>query len=118
MVWIAAGALGALGAVGRFVVDGAVARRLAGELPWGTLTVNVVGSLALGVLVGAGVAGDQLFLAGGALIGSFTTFSTWMLETHRLAQDGEDRLALANLALGVALGLAGVAAGWWIGGRL
>ena len=118
LVWLGAGALGAVGALARFTMDGAVVRRTAGDLPWGTLAVNVLGSLALGALVGAGAGGDALFLVGGGLIGAFTTFSTWILETHRLAEEGEGRLALANLALSVALGLGAVALGWWAGSLL
>lgn len=114
-VWLAAGALGAVGAVARFALDGAVARRAPGDLPWGTLAVNVLGSLALGVLAGAGVGGDARFLLAGGLLGAFTTFSTWMLETHRLAEEGEGRLVLANLLLSAGLGLAAVALGWWAG---
>ena len=87
-------------------------------MPWGTLAVNVVGSLGLGVLVGAGAGGDPRFLLGGGLAGSFTTFSTWMLETHRLAEEGEGRLALANLALSTALGLGAIGLGWWAGSLL
>lgn len=118
LVWLGAGALGAIGAVARFLLDGAVARRTDGDLPWGTLAVNVLGSFALGVLAGAGVGGDPRFLVGGGLLGAFTTFSTWMLETQRLAEEGEGRLALANLGLSVALGLAAVGAGWWAGSLL
>ena len=118
VVWLAAGALGGIGALLRFHLDAAVQGRASGELPVGTLAVNVVGSLALGVLTGAGVAGDALLLAGTAVIGSFTTFSTWMLETQRLAEDGDDRIALVNVALPLAAGLAAAAAGWALGAAL
>ena len=118
LVWLGAGVLGAAGAVARFALDGAVARRTPGDLPWGTLTVNVVGSFALGMLAGAGVGGDARFLVGGGLVGAFTTFSTWMLETHRLAEEGEGRLALVNLLLSAALGLGAVGLGWWAGSSL
>lgn len=116
LLWLGAGALGALGSVARFTLDGAVARRVeGGDLPWGTLAVNVLGTLALGVVAGAGLDGDARFLLAGGLIGSFTTFSTWMLETHRLAEEGEGRAATANLVLSATLGLAALGAGWWIG---
>lgn len=113
--WLGAGALGAVGAVARYALDGAVSRRTSGDLPWGTMAVNVLGALLLGLVVGAGVGGDARFLVGGGLIGSFTTFSTWMLETQRLAQEGEDGVAAANLVLSVALGLGALALGWWLG---
>jgi CrcB protein len=114
-VWLAAGVLGALASVARFVLDGAVARRTAGDMPWGTLAVNLIGSLALGVVAGAGLGGDLRFLVAGGVIGSFTTFSTWMLETHRLAQEGEGGLALVNLGLSAALGVGAIGLGWWLG---
>lgn len=114
-LWLGAGALGAVGAVARFVMDGAIGARVVGDMPWGTLAVNVTGALAVGVLVGAGVHGDARLLVVGGLIGSFTTFSTWMFETQRLAEEGETRAALVNIALSVALGIGAVALGWWIG---
>jgi CrcB protein len=115
LVWLGAGALGGVGAVARYALDRAIAGRTAGGLPWGTLAVNVAGSLALGVLVGLGVDGDARLIAAGGLIGSFTTFSTWMLETQRLAEEGEGRGALANVALSLLLGLGAAAAGWGLG---
>lgn len=118
LVWLGAGALGAAGAVGRYLLDGAVARRLGGPMPWGTLAVNALGSLVLGLLVGLGAGGDPRFLIGGALVGSFTTFSTWMLETHRLAEEGEGAAALLNLGLSMAVGIGAIAAGWALGAAL
>jgi CrcB protein len=117
-VWIGAGALGAIGSLARFLLDGFIGGRMAGDLPWGTLTVNVIGALAIGVVVGSGVLGDERFLVAGGLVASFTTFSTWMFETQRLAEEGEERVALANLLVSVALGLGAVALGWWIGSLL
>jgi fluoride exporter len=117
-VWIGAGALGAIGSLARFLLDGFISRRAPGDLPWGTLTVNVIGAFAIGIVVGTGVPGDERFLLAGGLIASFTTFSTWMFETHRLGEDGQERAALANLVVMVALGIAAVALGWWIGALL
>lgn len=117
-VWIGAGVLGAVGATGRFLLDGFVSRRTAGAFPWGTMVVNVTGAFAIGLVVGTGVVGDARLLLAGGLMGSFTTFSTWMFETQRLAEDGEERPALVNLVLGAALGIGAVALGWWIGSLL
>jgi fluoride exporter len=117
-VWIGVGLLGGAGAVLRFALHTAVQRRAAGLFPFGTLAVNVLGSLALGVLHGAGVTGDALLLAGTALLGSFTTFSTWMVETERLGGEGERGLAVANILGSLALGLAAVALGWAAGASL
>lgn len=118
LVWIGVALLGGVGAVLRFRLDRLVESRVAGELPLGTLTVNLVGSFALGVLTGAGVTGDALLLAGTAVLGSFTTFSTLMLETERLAEDGDDPVALLNLGLSLVAGLAVTALGWALGAAL
>ena len=116
LTWIAVAALGGAGAVARFVVDGAVAARAAGELPVGTLAVNLSGAFVLGLLAGLALHGDALLLAGTATIGSFTTFSTWMLETQRLVEDGEGGLAAANVAVSLAAGLVALALGRALGG--
>src|SRR5439155_4055304 len=84
LVWIGVALLGGAGAVGRLVLDAAVSERAGDAFPWGTLVVNLSGAFALGLLAGADVAGDALLLAGTALLGSYTTFSTWMLESQRL----------------------------------
>jgi fluoride exporter len=118
LVWLGAALLGGLGALARYHLDTLVQRRAAGELPVGTLAVNLLGSLCLGVLAGAGVGGDALLLAGAGLLGSFTTFSTWMLETERLAEEGEGALALVNLAASVGGGLAAALLGWAVGAGL
>jgi CrcB protein len=114
MVWVGIALLGGAGAVGRFLLDGSVARRAGRSLPWGTLAVNLSGAFALGVLTGAGVHGDALRLAGTGLLGAYTTFSTWMLDSHRLAAEGRSRPAAANLLGALVLGLAAV----WLGREL
>ena len=115
-IWILVGVCGGTGAIGRFVVDGLVGERAAsGEVPWGTLVVNLSGAAVLGVLAGAAVTGDALVLAGTATIGSYTTLSTWMLESHRLGQDNQLAMAGANLIGSLLVGFAAVAAGHAIG---
>jgi fluoride exporter len=103
------GLVGGLGAVARMLLDGAVSARVASALPWGTLAVNLSGAFVLGVLVGAEVGGDALRLVGTGFLGAYTTFSTWMLETHRLAEDGRSRAAAANVVVSL---LAGLAVAW------
>jgi fluoride exporter len=114
-VWAGVAVLGGAGAVLRFVVDGAVAERYGGELPVGTLAVNVSGAFLLGLVAGLALSGDALLLAGTATLGSYTTFSTWMLETQRLVEEGEGRHAAANVVLSLAAGVAAVALGRAIG---
>ncbi|MDX6563928.1 MAG: fluoride exporter [Gaiellales bacterium] len=111
-VWVGVAMLSGVAAVLRFLLHTAVQRWSGSAFPFGTLTVNVLGSLVLGVLHGAGVTGDALLLTGTALLGSFTTFSTWMLETESLRERGEGGVAAANVIVSLALGLAAVALGW------
>lgn len=112
------GVLGGLGALARFLVDGAVAERLAASFPAGTFVVNVSGALALGILVGATANEDALWLIGTGLLGAYTTFSTWALESHRLGEDGELRLAAANFVVSLVGGVTLAWLGTEIGGAL
>jgi CrcB protein len=105
MILVGIAILGGLGALGRFLLDGAVASQLGRAFPFGTLAVNLTGAFALGVLDGAAVGGNALRLAGIGFLGAYTTFSTWTLEAHRLGEDGRTRLGLANLLVSLALGL-------------
>jgi CrcB protein len=116
--WVGLGALGALGALGRFTVDAAVSARRPSDFPFGTLAVNLSGGFALGTLVGLGVGGDARFVLGTGLLGAYTTFSTWMFEAQRLAEDGEWRLMWWNLGGPMLAGLAATGLGWLLGGAL
>jgi CrcB protein len=118
LVWLSVGLLGGIGALGRFLLDAAVSLRLGRQFPVGTLAVNLSGAFLLGLLVGVGVGGRTLLLAGTATLGSYTTFSTWMLESHRLGEDGELRLALGNLAVSLLAGVAAAAVGRALGSAL
>jgi CrcB protein len=117
-VWAAVAGAGGIGAVARFLVDGAIAQRLGRDFPFGTLIVNLSGASLLGLLTGLALEGNALLLAGTATIGSYTTFSTWMLETHRLAEDGDTRAAAVNVVLSVVAGVGAAAVGRTIGGHL
>jgi CrcB protein len=118
LVWLGVAALGGVGAVARFALDSAVSQRAGSGFPYGTLAVNLSGAFLLGLLVGAEVAGDALLLAGTAALGSYTTFSTWMLEAHRLGEDGELGRMWLNVAGSLVAGLAVAALGKAIGGAL
>jgi CrcB protein len=109
--WLGVAALGGVGANARFLVHTLVAARAGSELPIGTLVVNASGSLLLGLLAGVALSGDALVLAGTATLGSYTTFSTWMLETHLLAANGRRGAAALNVVVSLALGLGAVALG-------
>ncbi|HEY7052700.1 MAG TPA: fluoride efflux transporter CrcB [Mycobacterium sp.] len=117
-VWAGVVLLGGAGAVLRFLVDRAVARRVAQPFPFGTLTVNVSGAVLLGLLSGMALSHHVSLLAGTAFVGSYTTFSTWMFETHRLAEERQIWPAAANVVLSMVLGVAAAVAGQWIAGLL
>lgn len=111
---------GAAGAVARFLVDSVISERWPSAFPWGTLAVNLSGSLVLGFLfaltIERGVlpAGSRAPLMIGFL-GAYTTFSTLMLESWRLVEDGAVGLAFANIAGSCMLGLTAVFVGLAIG---
>jgi CrcB protein len=108
------GLLGGLGAVARVALDRAVAARVGRGFPWGTLTVNLSGAFALGLLAGATADANATRLAATGLLGAFTTFSTWAFESHRLGDDGRMRLGAANFAVSLLLGVGAA----WLGRHL
>lgn len=103
---IAVGVFGGFGAIARFLLDGAVSARIARAFPYGTLAVNLVGAFLFGLAVGSTLSGDAFRLATLGLLGGFTTFSTWALESHRLSEDGRPGLGAANFAVSLVLGVA------------
>jgi CrcB protein len=118
VIWLGVALLGAAGALARFALDGAVSSRAGGDLPYGTLVVNLTGAFALGALSGAGASGDALTLVGTGALGSYTTFSTWMLESQRLGEDGRTRPLALNVAVSLAAGLAAAALGRVLAGAV
>jgi CrcB protein len=117
-VWIGVAILGSLGSLARFLIDGAISARETSSFPFGTLVVNVSGAFVLGLLAGLALSGEALLLAGSATIGSYTTFSTWMFETHRLGEDGQLWQGVLNVLVSVIAGLGAVAIGRSLGGAL
>jgi fluoride exporter len=115
LTWVGVAIFGAAGAIARYRVDSAVSARLPGDFPIGTFVVNLTGSFALGVLVGASVAERVAFLLGTGFMGGYTTFSTWMVESVRLGEVGSVVLLLRNLWLSMLAGLAVAAAGFAVG---
>lgn len=116
--WIGVAILGSLGSLARFLLDGAVSARSPSSFPLGTLVVNASGALVLGLLTGLALSGEALLLAGSAAIGSYTTFSTWMFETHRLGEDGQSSQGALNVLVSVVVGLGAALLGRSIGGAL
>jgi CrcB protein len=118
LAWIAVTLLGGAGAIARFLLDGAVAGRTGGDFPYGTYAVNISGAFVLGLLAGLALGATAYTLAGTATVGSYTTFSTWMLETHRLRDDSEFATAAANVIISLLVGLGAVALGRFVGTHL
>ncbi|HEX5309876.1 MAG TPA: fluoride efflux transporter CrcB [Solirubrobacteraceae bacterium] len=116
--WIAVAALGSLGSLARFLFDGFVSERSTAAFPFGTLAVNASGALVLGLLSGIALSGTALTLAGSATIGSYTTFSTWMFETHRLGEDGRVLAGVANVLVSASVGIGAALLGRTIGAAL
>ena len=105
-------ALGAaIGAPLRYLADRAIQSRHESVFPWGTLTVNVAGSLVLGFLVGLPVAPWLSALLGTGFCGALTTYSTFSFETLRLVRAGLRPLAAAYAIGSILAGLAAAAVG-------
>jgi CrcB protein len=108
---------GACGAVARFWLSGVIARRIGELFPWGTLSVNISGAVAIGA-VAAGLPGGgasdslwRLFIITGFL-GGYTTVSSFALQTFTLARVGERMMAAANVLASTILCVAGAGAGF------
>jgi len=72
----------------------------------------------IAIFAGAALEGQALVIVAGGGIGSFTTFSTWILDSHRLAEAGHSHLVWLNIGLSLLAGFAAVALGHWLGGML
>jgi CrcB protein len=119
-VWVCLGA--ALGAPGRYLVDRAIQARHDTVMPWGTLTVNVVGCLVLGLLTGFAaehsVREDVLLVVGTGFCGALTTYSTFSYETLRLFENGARLYAGLNVAVSLCAGLGAAVLGYALGGAV
>ena len=121
MVWIAVLAGGALGSLARHGVNVAALRLLGYAAPHATVAVNLVGSLTVGALAGAMAAGHlsmaptlRAFVFVG-ILGGFTTFSSFMLDSLRLLEAGDSTSAIVNLAGQLLAGLGLVILGYRLG---
>jgi CrcB protein len=105
----------AVGAPLRYLTDRAVQARHDTVFPWGTFSVNVVGSLILGIVAGAASAGGAphqvQLLVGTGFCGALTTYSTFSYETLRLIEQNAKFFAVANVAASIIAGLGGLVLG-------
>jgi fluoride exporter len=115
LLMIAVGA--ALGAPARFLTDRLVQSWHPSAFPWGTVTVNVVASLLLGVVTGAAGELDPRVtaLVASGFCGALSTYSTFAYETLRLGEEGARLAAAVNVALSVTAALGAAALGWELG---
>lgn len=111
-------AAGAIGAPARFLLDGFVGSRTDGAFPWGTLAVNLTGSLVLGLVTGMvlqhAIPETPRVVLGIGFCGSYTTFSTFTFETARLFEEGEPRPATANVVATVLGSACAAGLGIWL----
>jgi CrcB protein len=123
-VWLGLAIAGSCGALGRYHLTRLVTglssrRRIGGSFPAGTFVVNLTGAFLLGLLTGLEPTGTVAFIVGTGLLGAYTTFSTWMVETVGLAKVPHRRLIGTAYLLGSAVvGLALAAAGFALGTAL
>lgn len=117
--YLLAGLGGAIGSIGRVMMTNTVSRWAGDEFPFGTIAVNVTGSLLMGLLAGYGNTepGRLLFSPGArtflmiGVLGGYTTFSSFSLQTFLLLEQGNISGALLNILLSVLLCVAGI----WVG---
>ena len=109
----------AIGAPTRWLLDQAVSTRSSGVFPLGTWTINISGSLLLGLVLAANAFGPAplaiVALLGTGFCGGFTTFSTFGFETIRLVESGSGLEAGINVVSSLAVGLLAAVAGWYVG---
>jgi CrcB protein len=115
VLWIGVGA--AIGAPARYLTDRAIQARHDSVFPWGTLTVNMVGSFILGFLAASAVHFSPALTAtaGIGFCGALTTYSTFSYETLRLLENGARFYAIANVAASLLGGFGAVGLGWTLG---
>lgn len=119
MIWFAVALGGACGSVARYGLS-TLLRSAAPGFPWGTLAVNAVGGFAMGAITAWALArpgtlsdAARLGLTTG-LLGGFTTYSAFSIETLLLWRDGHGALALANVGVNLVLSLGACALGFWL----
>jgi fluoride exporter len=118
LIWAAVVIIGGAGSLLRFYADGVVSSVAGRDFPLGTMVINVSGAVVLGLLSGLALSSSQYLLLGTAAVGSYTTFSTWMLETQRLSEERQVRNAIANIVVSIVLGIGAAVFGQWIAGQI
>ena len=120
LAFLSVAVAGGVGAAARFFLDGAINRGRQFRLPVGTLTINITGSLLLGIIVGAAthLGAVPVAVLGTGVMGGYTTFSTASFETVRLARSGRITAAAINGLGMLVVSVAAATAGILLGGTL
>jgi fluoride exporter len=105
---------GAIGAGARYAVGLWSARVFGSGFPWGTLVVNLMGAIAMGLLIGRGASGDWRLFAGVGVLGGFTTFSAFGLESWSMIARGATGAAFGYIAASVIGAVLLTGLGLWI----
>ncbi|MCC6755364.1 MAG: CrcB family protein [Solirubrobacterales bacterium] len=109
--WVAVGLAGGLAAGARYLLDREITRRQEAAFPTGILVVNLLGTFVLGLVAGSTLDGEALVIVAGGAIGSFTTFSTLILDSHLLVRANLAGFAWLNIALSMVAGFVAIALG-------
>ncbi len=109
---------GGIGSGIRFLLSAFIQRSFPGFSPWGTLTVNIAGSLLLGILAGLAsrsiLSAEWRMLLAVGLCGGFTTFSTFSLEVVELLRNSQYTIAFIYITTSILAGIGAVTVGLWI----
>lgn len=116
MTWLLVACAGGLGSACRYVLDSLLTAWTHSDLPWGTLLVNLSGSLAVGVVAGSAathvLSSEVAFVVAGGFLGAYTTFSTAVYEVVRLWEEGARRAAVIDALAPLVLASAAALTGW------
>lgn len=119
MLWLVVLVGGGIGALARYGLGGWIQNAAGAAFPWGTLVINVSGSLLLALLFalleGSRARPEWRAFLGIGFCGGYTTFSTFSYEAFRLLQDGQWQRAAVYMLGSLVLALAGTFAGFWLG---
>lgn len=118
LVALGVAVFGGAGSVCRFAIHRGITREHPSDFPLGTFVANISGAFLIGVLHGYGASSDFTTIAGLGFLGGYTTFSTWMFESERLAVDGYAHGAVRNIAFSTAIGFLAVTLGVAVGQAL
>lgn len=118
VAWALVAPAGALGAVARFGTGRLIARITGLGAPWGVMGVNLLGAFLVGLVAGLALGHGPFLVLALGFLGSYTTFSTWMVETEMLVEGRRYTAALVNVVGPAIGGLVLVAAGLAAGAAL